>query len=569
MSQRKLTKEDILGFEAKHITYVRDQTGAKHDLLVVKEKIHVKGKKEPIPRLRLFRDYKKTFYITKPALRKHKEKKVAEFKSNLQEYQSTEINWPTVAARALDVNPYGARPRQLARSPFLYGTDVSTACVLKQQYMARYPDLRSVNTVCGLDIETDVIDDIDKPILLGATFKDKGVLFINREWYKGDEEEIKKEVLREGDNRLGKVFAERKMIPEIIFSDTAGQMIIGVAKFLHAWKPDFVAIWNISFEMNRFVETAKKEGIDLAQVFSDPSIPPEFKYFNFKEGETSKTSASGKKQNKDLADKWDWVTCPASFQFIDAMSIYRLFRVTGGKEPNYKLDGVLERQLGLHKLKMEGLEHLTGGRWHEVMQKKHKAVYAIYNLFDCIALEMLDEKTKDLAVSVSTNAQMTEYKNLNSNPKRLCDDMHFWYLARPNPKVMASSSDQMKQELDEMVVSPRGWIITLQAYLIAPHGICCVKDNPHLVTMVYPFVADLDVEATYPNVSRLLNMGPETRAAEFSTIKGISSTRRKAFGVNLTGGNVNAVMMSQEYFNAPSLDSLLAGFTESEEFNAA
>ncbi|MFO5736515.1 hypothetical protein, partial [Klebsiella pneumoniae] len=50
---------------------------------------------------------------------------------------------------------YSARSlRQLARSPYLYGSDVSSTCYLKHDYQERYPGLISLNTVAGGDIET-------------------------------------------------------------------------------------------------------------------------------------------------------------------------------------------------------------------------------------------------------------------------------------------------------------------------------------------------------------------------------------------------------------------------------
>ena len=70
------------------------------------------------------------------------------------------------------------------------------------------------------------------------------------------------------------------------------------------------------------------------------------------------------------------------------------------------------------------------------------------------------------------------------------------------------------------------------------------------------------MESTYPNVSQLLNISPATCVIEVSSIKGISEERRKAFGVNLTGGRVNSVQLATEYFNAPTLDQLLKEFTD-------
>lgn len=70
----------------------------------------------------------------------------------------------------------------------------------------------------------------------------------------------------------------------------------------------------------------------------------------------------------------------------------------------------------------------------------------------------------------------------------------------------------------------------------------------------------LDIEGTYPNESQLMNISPSTVIMEISTIEGCTIDRRKAFGVNLTGGKMNAIPLVREYFKGPSLDTLLEDF---------
>src|SRR5690606_32178970 len=127
-------------------------------------------------------------------------------------------------------------------------------------------------------------------------------------------------------------------------------------------------------------------------------------------------------------------------------------------------------RLDFGKLKYAPTDHLTGLRWHYVMQKDYPLVYAVYNIVDSIRLEQLDEKTKDLASSITMYSKNSDFKNFNSNPKRLCDDLHFWYLEQDPPKVIGSVSDQMSTELDELVVSHKDWIVTLPSYMDSNEG---------------------------------------------------------------------------------------------------
>lgn len=47
-------------------------------------------------------------------------------------------------------------------------------------------------------------------------------------------------------------------------------------------------------------------------------------------------------------------------------------------------------------------------------------------------------------------------------------------------------------------------------------------------------------------------------------MKGITDHHRREVGVNLSGGKVNAVEICEKILKAPSLDTLLSGFMESQ-----
>lgn len=96
--------------------------------------------------------------------------------------------------------------------------------------------------------------------------------------------------------------------------------------------------------------------------------------------------------------------------------------------------------------------------------------------------------------------------------------------------------------------------------MMAPIGAKIVKENADYHSLVYLHVADLDVVSTYPTVSQLLNIARETCKMEFSKMRGISELNRRAVGVNLTGGRINSIEISQKILSMPSMDSLLEDF---------
>ena len=119
------------------------------------------------------------------------------------------------------------------------------------------------------------------------------------------------------------------------------------------------------------LEHLKYAGIDPAEVFSDPSVPPEFRYFNYQEGTKIKVTESGRTMPLSPAERWHVVTCPASFYPIDGMCVYQKIRLGKGKM-SYALDATLERHLGIRKLKFKEADGLERLAWHEFMQKNYR-----------------------------------------------------------------------------------------------------------------------------------------------------------------------------------------------------
>uniref|UniRef100_A0AB39CCL2 Nucleic acid binding protein n=1 Tax=Pseudomonas phage RVTF4 TaxID=3236931 RepID=A0AB39CCL2_9VIRU len=620
MSIPEFKPEDVIGREAKHITYVADQFGKAHDAHFVKEVVHLKGGKN-FSRLVPWYDYKRSWYVTQKGRRNHTEKKDYELLDNLQKYSSTQVSMARDIAKILGDYSQGPNPqlRKLARSPYLYGSDVSSTCCLKNDYQTRYPGLISRNTVAGGDIETNVYEsDKDGEIIcMSVTHKENVYLAYLKKWVSDIADPIG-DTYREMENlpELKALMHGRNLSIEVEVVNTPADIVIQCFKRLHKWKPDFFAFWNISFDMGRILNTLKEYGIDPKDVFSDESVPKNFRFFHYKEDKAMMVTASGVSKSRGPQDQWHWITAPATFQCIDSMSTYRVTRLAKGKEPSYALDYILRKELSVDeesvlkkdgdlqkfldkcekkinqtpgsyphwyindepahcldgakigdkvqlivdfgKLNFEAVANLNGIEWHREMQTKHKIKYGLYNIIDSMRLEQLDEKIDDLGRSITLFSKSSDYKNFSSNPKRLVDDMHFWYLKRG--QVIGSSSDQMVHELDQYVVSHKDWIVTLPSFMAGQHGLRCVKDLPNYHTLIFAHVADLDIVSTYPNVSQILNIARETTVMEFCGIKGVSELYRREAGVNLTAGRVNSIEITQKVMEAPRMDSLLKAF---------
>lgn len=589
---RSFTKDDIKGIEVKHITVVNNKAG-KEDLHVVKEIVHLKDNTS-IPRLRTIENYLRPYWVTNKGMQNHKEKKDFEFEHNTRKYMSTQRDLINNVKKGLGIGftQGWTGLKTLARSAaggddkangqFLYGADVSSTCCLKYDYRKAYPDLITPNSVAGGDIETNVYeDDRDGEIIcMSVSFKDQVYLAYLKRWVSDIADPV------------AETFSELQKIPELVelvkgrklnikveVVDTPFDIVVNCMRKLHEWKPDFFSFWNMDFDMSRILKAIEYAGIDPALVFSDPSIPNNYKYFHYKRDDGRNISSSGVNKSKSPEDQWHWVTAPASFQCIDAMSTYRITRLAGGKDASYSLDNILKKELYIEevdtietledlikvekaiakvkekrpgsyaylsvsdpkddvmrkriilngddeeetiyvneptfypvdsfvfgdaikpnfrtkyifdygKLKFPEVDHLKGIEWHKEMQLNNKIKYGLYNIIDSIRLEQLDEHTNDLASNITLYSKYSDYKNFNSNPKRLCDDMHFWYQERPEPCVISTSSDEQSTPLDKFVINANSWIITLPSYMMAPVGLKCIKEFPNYHSNIFCHICD-------------------------------------------------------------------------------
>lgn len=555
-----MSQPQLVSRECKHAVYVRANDGSANDLLVIKEYEHFDDGSKKI-HLRQIQNYKRPFWITRESYRKHNDKKEWEKVERLQEFKSTQINLVRNIGRALGRQPQRDDLRMVCRSPYVYGCDVTTPVLAKHHYMKQWPDAMTDNTVAVVDAETDVINGTEEIIMLSITMGTRAKIVVVRDFVKAIHDPEKR-ILECADKYIGEILKTRNTKLEVEFVKNAGECSYRILKTAHEWKPDILTIWNMNFDIPKMVASLTKYGYDLAEAFSDPSIPPQYRHFKYIEGPAQKVTSSGKTMALHPAEQWHLAECPASFYILDAMCVYLKLRIVKGKEPSYALDAILEKHLGIRKLKFPQADGLYGLKLHQVMQTEYPIEYCVYNIFDCIGLEMLDEKTTDLKRMVSLLCGHSEYLRFPSQPRRTCDDLHFF--AQEHGMVAATTSNQMQDELDALVVGLEDWIVTLPSYMVHDDGIQVIEELPDVNTFMRVHVADLDVEGTYPNEQVLFNISKATTAKEVAQIQGISEEIRRAVGINLSGGHVNAVEIVCDLYGAPTLDQLLSQFRQEQ-----
>lgn len=561
-----------VGYECRFAVYCPPNEGDSDDYHLVKEQQHLPDGSTR-PAIRLIKNYRRPFWVTKKGCQNHQDKKEWEDLDKVDRFECTQTQLQQACARALGMPWFKGDLRKLSASPYLYGADILSTAVIKQYYRDNYPDLNTPYTVAAFDTETDVVRGTEEIIM--ATIAMGGRVFtaiqevvvhgyanvherLNQLFHKYlGAFEVKK---KDGTIEIVDWVSKRKLTWDVMIVKRDVDVIKECFRRAHEWKPDFLAIWNIDFDVPRMVRTLEKHGIDPAEVFSDPSVPRAYKHFKYVQGPKQKRTASGKVMPIKPAAQWHTVYCPASFYFIDAMCAYRHIRTGSAEEPSYGLDPILKKHEIGGKLKFEEGSDLPPLDWHQFMQTQHPLEYVIYNVFDCVSMLALDEKTMDLAISLPLYSGASDFCNFKSQPRRTADRLHYFCLQ--NKLVIGTTCSEMATEFDKETIGLDGWIVTLPAHTVLDNGLQVIEECPDMRTNIRGHVGDLDVSASYPNGEVVFNISKATTKKELLKIQGVSEHTQRMQGINLSAGHVNAVEIATGLFNLPSLETLLTEFVQ-------
>lgn len=498
-------------------------------------------------RLKVIKNYERPYWITKEVYRKHKQKKEQELIDRCYAFKTTETKlWYSIAQK-LGGSYRGCTTRmQVANNPYIYGCDVNSRVFLKKEYMDKYPDTFSKYEVAALDIETDIDTDIINMVSLA--FKDSVYTVILKDY-------VSK--IGNFDTRLRTCFASSIPIQNIKMSytlvDTEIDLLRTIMTKAHELKPDFLAVWNIDFEMTKFIELCKRENVDIADIMSDPSLPKELRYFKYKKGADFRVTASGQRKPYEPREKWNVVYAPSSFHWIDPMTVYNYIRAGGKKVPTgYGLDSILGFELGkeFKKLKFDYLntDGLTSAEWHRFMSNGHKVEYIVYNQWDVLSMLELDKKIQDLCVKLPVLSGINPFDIFNSNPKKLVNLGLFTYI--DSGYVIGTCGKDI--EANE-TLGLSGWIVTLQNNLLNPsYGKKCILENTELETNIRTHVCDSDQTSGYPSNTSAANVSKETTTRDIADVKGVPKDLFRTENINLCMGPVSSIQYCQELIGFPT-----------------
>lgn len=545
-------ENQLIGKELKFAVHI-PANDEREDTHYIKEVLHYKdGSKKH--NVRLLTNYKRPFYITKKHYQNHKDKKETEDLDKVTKFYSTESDLYKSVATRLGGRYNGLKNlRVIKDSPYVYGMDINSTVNIKYEYTSKYGELLSNNSICTIDVETNIYT--NKIIICSIAMVDKIYTAIDRS-YLGDIHDPIPQLhyLYKKHIPQTELLKDIKIEYEIVDNDLA--IVNKVFEKAHQWQPDIMSAWNMEMELTSFLDTLENYDIDPKDVFSDPNIPKELRYLKIRFDSDAKTTASGKFKPKQPEMKWHTVYCPSSFYWIDAMSAHRYVRAGGKNVPGgYGLNNMLTTTLGkdFGKLKFDDMDSFIGGiDWHIFMQANKKLEYIIYNQWDVLSMLVLDNKTQDMEFTMPTLLGGSTYDTFNSGPKTLVNNMNFFFLERN--RVLgtkgASAVEVASLGLDN-------WIVILSPNSITNNGLCIVDAISTLFTNMRGHIFDADQVSGYPSDTMAANVSLDTTRREILSIGTIDKDEFKTQNINLVYGNINAIEYCTIMHELPEMRDML------------
>lgn len=537
------------------------------DAVVIKEHAH-HADGRVTPELRVIRNPKRKFWVTKPQFRNHAEKKEYEAVERLDVYNVANAELPRELFRVLNnYYPRGGHVqlRELCNSPYVYGADIDVQVLIKHHYQSEFEKsgvAPKAITTGFFDTETSMDEErLGEVIMASVTHETKvytGIL--KRNFFKidaqgrrvpGDLAELRRlseEVLKPWNDKFGFTY-------EYYLGDTAVDVLRWVFAKVHENRTDFLGVWNLNFDIKVVLENCKRAKADPAEILCDPGLDPELRYVRYKED----TREADKVQH--FTRRWHWLHCTAATQMYDAMCLYSILRTGAGLETSYSLDDVLQRN-GVSDGKLDFADvvdksAMSSADWHRHMQEKEPYRYIVYNQFDVISLQMMEWKNKD-AQNMYLLGEMSHLADYVKQTRRISDKLYFDWLAEGC--VIASPGTSMATEHDGLLPPVGGAV--LRPERMAECGMRVFSDRPGLRTQVHPMTNDADFKSMYPTFTIAGNISKQTKRHTLVSIAGLPNGAVAALMGHMVSPHENAVQIGREYFGLPGYEEMSRLFVE-------
>jgi len=518
----------------------------------------------------LLTDFKRPVYVTKKSFQNHTQKKEFEDIDKLNKQLTSQSDINKTVASMLEAPHISNNPDAIKSSPFVYGYDISSTSFIKLSSLNRNNFIQSTHSVAAFDIETN--PDTDEILMATIAFKGRTYTGVLKKFLKGIADPQSRLEAAKAKFLSNYKDAETKLG---IFENEI-DMLKSVFKVANEWKPVFLAIWNMDFDVSKILACLDRCNVNPVDVICDTTIPRKYRYFRYKQGLKKKVTASGLVKPINPSLQWHTVVSTTPFYFIDAMCVYRQLRMAEQEQSSYSLDAILRLELKSQKLKFKEAEKYKGVKEHIFLQENYPIEYIVYNLYDCLGMLELDQHTKDISNSLPSFAGITDFQKFNSQVRKVSDAVFLFGLEKRRilgtPGRVSSNKPpdtldevDLNEELDDTdenevskykTLNLKGWIQLLPQNLLLADGLRCLEEYPEAVTNIRGISCDLDASSAYPSALLCANVSRETCVNELISIEGISEKVFRDQNLSICIGSANMLDYMTVMFNLPSIDQI-------------
>jgi len=540
LNLENIKQEDIITRECVH-TYSNKLDDGRQ-FLSIKEQIILKDG-SIVPNLRIIIDPTMNIYVTKKELRTYTRCRDQEHLSNLEMVVTTPNDMYRDLKRALNMRG-NVKYKDLINSPYVYGADIDIESYYKLLYTTKNGNFYATPDVAYLDIETDLNNGEQKDTTIASitylkhkcidVFIDSSYMYNIDEY--GNETPVTLDMIKESvEEEHGEDI--RKYSLDVNYNLSYGQLELheGIFKSLHTRKPDFVSVWNLDYEISRFIAKLEELNIDPKDMFSDPNLPDHMRYFNYKydQGYIEKST--------HITERWHWVDAPAHFQWIDNMCLYTWNRKTSQKLTSYSLDNVLKVNKCPGKThKIEDHAEFSRTRFHD---------YVAYNIGDTLRFAIGDTEIIKDVEGLCVNGSCTTFRNYNKAGEN--SKTAYYDTMKKHDIILGSQIGNYPRLGDDRIVKKGGGVLSpAHAYY---SGLYCIRDDDDCLTLVNVFVCDADFTSIYPSIMVACNISNDTHVFTPMSIEGEEPSTYFGKIVSLDE-NINNIC--SEYYNLPTYDEL-------------
>jgi len=518
---------------------------------------------------------RRRIYITKPQYRNHDLKKETEDITATDMHIVEDRFLPQELKKIFGI-PEWKRVglRKLCDSPYIYNADIKMETLVRIAYekFLRHEILHF--TKGYLDIEASMLGCdrinamtyIHENTVYTVALKDFMKIYDDKKKFVRDANE--KDIRRAIEKHLGKFTEDGKI--HIVndkmkkpvdvkldfhfkICENELELLLWIFNHIHKCESDFIYIWNISYDVPKIASRLQYYGHEPKEVFSHPSVPPQWRHFYFKED---------KKKTQHMSDKWHWVSTTGMSQFVDQMLLYARIRKAERKKSKYSLEAICQEELGIGKLTLEDddevsanvhLPHRLVGtkEWHVYMQQYNFVEYVVYNIQDVLLLKFLEDKNNDTRGLYS----LTEHSGLSEFSKQssMLKDSYYKF-ALDRGRVFAATGENMKGPYDDLIGKQGGAV--LRADLCRDIGMRCIKQKPEFESMVLTMCSDLDYKAIYPSLKSGYGISKETKISTTVAIQGQPQETIEHYYGAIATPEENAVWVGHQYFGLPNYEEM-------------